>query len=32
MILGADDFLTFDREFAEKEKEIASIGVRIKSG
>ena len=32
MILEADDFVTFDREFAEKEKEIANFGLRIKSG
>ena len=32
MILEADDFVTFDREFAEKEKEIANIGLKIKSG
>lgn len=31
MILEADDFVTFDREFTEKEKEIANIGLRIKS-
>ncbi len=31
MILEADEFTTFDREFSEKEKEIANIGLRIKS-
>ncbi len=32
MILEAEDFVTFDREFAEKEIEIANLGMRIKSG
>lgn len=31
MIIGADTFITFDREFVEKEKEIANIGLVIKS-
>ena len=31
MIIGADAFITFDREFIEKEKEIANIGLIIKS-
>ena len=31
MIIGADAFITFDREFIEKEKEIANIGLMIKS-
>lgn len=31
MIVGADAFITFDREFFEKEKEIANIGLMIKS-
>lgn len=31
MILNAGDFVTFDREFSEKENEIAHIGLRIKS-
>ena len=29
MILDANDFVTFDREFIEKEKEIAGIGLKI---
>jgi predicted nucleic acid-binding protein len=32
MIIEADAFITFDREFIEKEKEIANIGLIIKSG
>ena len=32
MMIGADTFITFDREFIEKEREIANIGVIIKSG
>lgn len=32
MILEAEDFVTFDREFGEKEEEIANIGLRIKPG
>ncbi len=32
MILEAEEFVTFDREFAEKEIEIANLGLRIKSG
>lgn len=31
MIIGADAFITFDREFIEKEKEIEIIGLRIMS-
>ena len=31
IIIGADAFITFDREFIEKEKEIANIGLIIKS-
>ena len=31
MIIEADAFITFDREFIEKEKEIANIGLIIKS-
>ena len=31
MMLKADEFITFDREFSEREKEIANIGLRIKS-
>ena len=30
VVLEADNFLTFDREFLEKEKEIANIGLRVK--
>jgi len=32
MMLGADKFITFDREFSEKKKEIANLGLRINSG
>jgi len=32
MVLEAYDFVTFDHEFAEKEREIANIGIKIKSG
>lgn len=31
VVLEADDFVTFDREFLEKEKEIANIGFRVRS-
>ena len=31
VVLEADDFVTFDREFLEKEKEIANIGLRVRS-
>ena len=31
MIIEADTFITFDREFLEKEKEIANTGLIIKS-
>ena len=32
MVLEADAIITFDREFMEKEKEIANFGLAIKSG
>ncbi|MCL5678652.1 MAG: PIN domain-containing protein [Candidatus Thermoplasmatota archaeon] len=32
MIIEADTFITFDREFIEREKEIANTGLIIKSG
>lgn len=32
IFLEADNFVTFDHEFAEKKNEIASLGLRIKSG
>ena len=32
MILEAEVFVTFDRKFAEREIEIANLGLRIKSG
>ncbi len=32
MILEAEDFVIFDREFAEKEIELSNLGMRIKSG
>ena len=31
VVLNVDDFITFDREFLEKEKEIENIGLRVKS-
>ena len=31
VVLEVDDFITFDREFLEKEKEIENIGLRVKS-
>lgn len=31
-VLGADEFVTFDREFVEKEKEIVNLGLKVKSG
>ncbi len=31
VVLEADDFVTFDHEFREKEKEIVNIGLRVKS-
>ena len=31
VVLEADDFVTFDREFLEKEKEVANIGLRVRS-
>ena len=31
VVLEADDLVTFDREFLEKEKEIANIGFRVRS-
>ena len=31
VVLEADDFVTFDREFLEKGKEIANIGLRVRS-
>ncbi len=31
VVLEADDFITFDHEFSEKEKEIVNIGLRLKS-
>lgn len=32
VVLGADEFVTFDREFVEKEKEIVNLGLKVKSG
>ena len=32
LILESDMIVTFDREFVEKEKELANIGLRIYSG
>jgi len=31
VVLEVDGFITFDREFLEKEKEIENIGLRVKS-
>ena len=31
VVLNVDDFITFDREFLEREKEIENIGLRVKS-
>ncbi len=31
VVLNVDDFITFDREFIEKKKEIENIGLRVKS-
>ena len=31
LIMDANTFITFDREFMEKEKEIRNLGLRIKS-
>lgn len=31
VVLEADDFVTFDREFLDKEKEIVNIGLKVKS-
>ena len=31
VVLEVDDFITFDREFIEKKKEIENIGLRVKS-
>lgn len=32
VVLGADEFVTFDREFVEKEKDIVNLGLKVKSG
>ena len=32
VVLEADEFVTFDREFVEKEKEIVNLGLKVKSG
>jgi predicted nucleic-acid-binding protein len=31
LILGSDTFVTLDREFVEREKEIGNLGLRIRS-
>ena len=32
VVLEADEFVTFDREFVEKEKEIVNLGLKVNSG